>query len=381
MFKKVKNAMSFNDKDAPPPLRWEKAVIAMNGIVNQVSKIDPDGVDVVCFPGSGGEGGMEHDIYRNVKDIKGLESLVTAAEPAGACNMGQAMNVVIKEALSKGGPTSVLVLTAGRPDDHNELTKTLTAAARKVEKEADLTITFVQVGDDEWATGYLRYLDNELNTTNKNGEKIDIVDTIKDEDIKKALKEMKAQLKEKGNKPGTTGALVGAFAGAAMGVGGMYMANKMHAKKRTKGWNGQWRATYDGEEIGVLKVKDDMEGNIKIKGWPDGASSFGNYIEMDDGGLNIIHMTPDNPEDIVIGTIEDEHTIDWDDGTRWEEVPPDGVHWAKYAGAVVVGAAVGGATGFLLEKKFFNKASHKVKSDYVIVLDRSSLMAVPDTGK
>ena len=390
MFKKVKNVMAFSDKDAAspltfdpenPPLRYEKAVIAMNGIVNQVSKIDPDGVDVVCFPGSGGEGGLEHDIYRNIKDIKGLEALVTAQEPKGPCNMGQAMNVVLKEAFEKERPCSVLVLTAGRPDDHEALTETLVKAARKVRKVSDLTITFVQVGDDEWATNYLKHLDTELSTTNADGEEIDIVDTIKDEDIKKALKEMKKELKEKGNKNGATGAMVGAFAGAAMGVGGMYLANKMHAKKRTEGWNGKWKATYEGEEISVLKVKDDLEGNLKIKGWPDDAISFGNYVEMADGGLNIIHMTPDNPEDIVIGTIEDEHTIEWDDGTRWEEVPPKGAHWTKYAGAVVAGAAIGGATGYLLEKKFFKKASKKVKSDYVIVLDRSQMMAVPDTGK
>lgn len=394
MFKKVKTAMAFsgdddkdNDKTSSTedaPLRYEKAVIAMNGIVNQVSKIDPDGVDVICFPGSGGEGGLEHDIYRNVKDIKGLEVMVTAQEPKGPCKMGQAMDVVLKEAfakIEKGRPSTILVLTAGRPDDHNELSELLSQAARKVKSDKDLTITFVQVGDDEWATNYLRHLDNNLTTTDANGEVVDIVDSIKDEDIKAALKEMKKNLKEGKTNSGATGALAGAFAGAAMGVGGMYLANKMHAKKRGKdGWNGKWKATFEGVEIGTLKVKDDMDGNITIK-WPDHQSSFGNYVEMDNGGLNIIHMTPDNPEDIAVGTIEDEHTISWDDGTRWEEVPPKGAHWTKFAGAAVAGAVVGGATGFLLQKKFFNKASKNVESDYVIVLDRSQMMAIPDTGK
>jgi hypothetical protein len=121
---------------------------------------------------------------------------------------------------------------------------------------------------------------------------------------------------------------------------------------------------------------------LKIKGWPGGIVSYGNYAELEnDAGYNIQHSTPDDPEDIVIGTIEDEHTIAWDDGTRWEEIPPKGGSWAGYAGAAITGAVVGGATGYLMEKKFFNKASKKVKSDYVIVLDRSGMMAIPDTGK
>ena len=163
-----------------PPTRWEKAVLAMNGIVSQVSKIDPDGIDVVCFPGSGGEGGMNHDIYRNVKDTKGLESLVTAVEPKGPCKMGEAMDVVLKEAFERGfseRPCSVLVLTAGRPDDHEELSAKIGEAAKKVSKDSDLTITFVQVGDDEWAEKYLKHLDDELKTVSESGEEIDIVDT------------------------------------------------------------------------------------------------------------------------------------------------------------------------------------------------------------
>ena len=69
---------------------------------------------------------------------------------------------------------------------------------------------------------------------------------------------------------------------------------------------------------------------------------------------------------------KDEHTIDWDDGTRWEEVKPDGADWKAYTGAAIGGAAAGGATGYLLDKKFFNKASNGVESDYVILLDVSA---------
>lgn len=363
-----------------PPTRWEKAVFAMNSIVAQISQIDPDGVDVVCFPGSGGEGGTAYDITRNVKNTEGLEAMVTAHPPQGVCMIGPAMDAVLKEAFDRGfdeRPCSILVLTAGRPADHQALSNSLAEAASKVTKNADLTVTFVQVGDDEWATNYLKELDTELTTTNESGEQIDIVDTIKDEEVQEAVKEMQGGK----SSSGLAGGLMGAFAGAALGVGGVYLANKISNDKRTKGWNGQWKCIYEGEEMCVLDVKDDGEGNLAISNWQEEGTSVGSYAENDQGGFNIQHCAPENENDVIIGTIEDEHTINWDDGTRWEEVEPEGAHWAAYTGAAVGGAAAVGATGYLLEKKFFNKASNGVKSDYVIVLDRSSMMAVPDTGK
>lgn len=363
-----------------PPTRWEKAVFAMNGIVAQISQIDPDGVDVVCFPGSGGEGGTAYDITRNVTNTEGLEAMVTAHPPRGDCLVGPAMDAVLAEAFARGfdeRPTSILVLTAGRPTDHEALSNSLAEAATKVGKDADLTVTFVQVGDDEWATRYLKELDTELTTTSASGELIDIVDTIKDEEVQEAVQEMKGG---KGSS-GLAGGLMGAFAGAALGVGGVYLANKLSNDKRTKGWNGRWKCIYEGEEMCVLDVKDDGAGNLDISNWQEDGTSVGSYAENDEGGFNIQHCAPENASDVIVGTIEDEHTINWDDGTRWEEVEPDGAHWAAYTGAAVGGAAAAGATGYLLEKKFFNKASNGVPSDYVILLDRSSMMAVPDTGK
>mmetsp|Transcript_39867 Transcript_39867/g.83353 ORF Transcript_39867/g.83353 Transcript_39867/m.83353 type:complete len:409 (+) Transcript_39867:148-1374(+) len=362
-----------------PPTRWEKAVTSLNSIVTQVAKIDPDGVDVVCFPGSGGEGGLSYDIYRNLKDATGLEDIVTAVEPKGQCRMGATMDVVLKEAFARGfeTPTTVLVLTAGCPDDSEQLTKILEEAAKNVDKDSDLTVTFVQVGDDEEAEKYLSHLDTELTTISSSGEEIDIVDTVKDEDIQKAVTELKEN-------SGVTGGLIGAFAGAALGAGGMYLFNKQNAKKRTEGWNGTWKVTKGEEEITVLEVKDDLDGNLELIA-ATGDSSSGSYAESEEGdafNIEIRHIGEDGPTgEVIVGTIEDEHNITWDNGTHWEEIPPEGVHWGAYAGAAAAGAATGGATGYLLDKKFFDKASKKVPSDYVVVLDRSAKMAIHDSGK
>lgn len=365
---------------ANPPTRWEKAVVALNGVVAQVAKVDHDGVDLICFPGSGDdtEGGSDYDIYRNVRDATGIEEMVNARPPGGLCEMGKAMDVVLAEAFARGfaeKPTAVLVLTAGRPDDHEDLSRTLADAAGRVEKDADLTVTFVQVGDDAWAESYLSHLDTELVTTNAEGEEIDIVDTIKDEEIQAMMNEVQEDEGKAGS--GTAGALFGAFAGAALGAGGVFLANQMQAKKRTEGWNGTWKLTSDhdgtGEEVAQLQVKDDLDGNLEITGWPNAEDKvcLGSYADNgEEGGFNIQHCTPE----LVVGTVEDEHTIRWDDGSRWEEIPPPGASWTAFAAGAAGGAATAGAAGYLLDKKFFHKASEGVPSDYVIVLDRSRMM-------
>lgn len=343
-----------------PPTCWEKAVLGLNGIVNQVIKIDPNGVDVVCFNDG------EVETYRNLKDTTNVEDLVTAKEPSGSCNMAQALDAVFAEALERGfdTSTSVLVFTAGKPEDDSAVIESIQNFSKNLEKEEDFSLTFVQVGDSQSGLDFLNELNNDLDCVNAAGEKIDIVDSLKDEDIKKAMGEVK---EGKGGK----GALIGGLAGAALGAGGMYFYNRQQAKKRTVGWNGQWKVIHDGEELAVVNVEDDMEGNLTIN---DGAT--GTYNENEEE-YNIMRYN-ENSSEPIYGTVEDEHNISWSDGTRWEEV--DGQDWTSIAAAGAAGAALGAGTGYVMNKKFFKKAENKEPSEYVIVMDRSNNMNAIDRG-
>jgi len=216
------------------PIRFEKACTMLPGVVNQVSKVDPDGLDIVCFGGN-----TKPNIYRNVRNTKDVERLVTAKLPSGPCYMGEAMEIVLKETFERGfkkRPCGILVLTAGAPDDSTRLEKALKDASNRIAemkyKESPLSITFIHVGDDLDAEEYMRYLDSNMKSDHKNkktGEKENICDTVKDTDIKAAMKEIKGT-----SSSGKSGAIIGAFAGAAMGVGGLYMYNKNQVKKKDK---------------------------------------------------------------------------------------------------------------------------------------------------
>lgn len=79
-------------------------------------------------------------------------------------------------------------------------------------------------------------------------------------------------------------------------------------------------------------------------------------------------------EEVIPGTVEDESTVAFEDGTRWEEKKKQ-VSYGKMALAGLGGAVVGGVAGYVIQKKFFSKAAKKVPGDYIIILDRSSAMA------
>jgi hypothetical protein len=365
----------------PPPTRWEKAVIGLDKIVAQVVKVDPDGVDIVCFGGN-----EDADWYRNVKNTKKLEEMVNDKRPSGPCTMGAAMGEALKDAFDKDlttRPVSILVLTACMPTDADDLVTELMKTVTRIADTCDtcpLSVTFVQIGSDQRVEKLFQKLDGRIQATcAANGETFDLVDTIKDEEIQAAMAEVKGT-----KSSGKNGALIGAFVGAAAGVGGMYIYNKQQAKQRTKGWGGKWQVTYEGEEISILNVTDDEAGNLNIEGFPSGEPTTGTYSmpseeehEDEDYEYTITFKDPSGEYEIE-GTIEDEHAITWSDGTRWDEMQQDGAHWSKYAAAAAGGAAVTGATGYLLDKKFFNKASKADQCDYIILMDRSEGMTVVD---
>mmetsp|Transcript_26196 Transcript_26196/g.71885 ORF Transcript_26196/g.71885 Transcript_26196/m.71885 type:complete len:397 (-) Transcript_26196:3528-4718(-) len=359
-----------------PPTRWERAVVSLDKVVVQLVKVDPDGVDIVCFGGDD-----TPDWYRNVKSTKGLEQMVNDKTPEGACNMGAAMTECMAEAFSKdlnARPVALLVITAGKPDDSDALDECLRGTVQHCAENYEtcpISVTFVHIGDDADAEEYLKYLDDGIQAEcAANGETFDLVDTVKDEDIKAAMAEIKGT-----QSSGKNGALLGAIAGAALGVGGMYLVNKQQAKKRTEGWNGKWKVTYDGEEITTLDIVDDKEGNLTIDGFPDSEPTTGTYTTDDEEEYAISFVDPNGDWEIE-GTVEDEHSIVWSDGTRWDEIPPEGASFGALAAAGIGGAAAAGATGYLLDKKFFNKAAKKDQCDYFILMDRSASMAVIDNS-
>eukprot|EP00755_Sulcionema_specki_P035140 Sspe_Gene.104325::Locus_80397_Transcript_1_1_Confidence_1.000_Length_1227::g.104325::m.104325 len=103
--------------------------------------------------------------------------------PGGSTNLSGALRAAFKQHFCKDTPrpTTILVITDGEPNNYGKTIKAIESAASKLDKQEDLSVTFIQIGDDPTASQFLKKLDDELDC------KYDIVDTLKDDCLQNGL--------------------------------------------------------------------------------------------------------------------------------------------------------------------------------------------------
>mmetsp|Transcript_10855 Transcript_10855/g.11654 ORF Transcript_10855/g.11654 Transcript_10855/m.11654 type:complete len:573 (+) Transcript_10855:64-1782(+) len=251
---KVKNTKTTKPTDATTTTSttsttsWEQSIANIDVIVTEVGH--GRDVDIVCVNGKGGK-------------------------PTLGATMEKVLIDAFEKDLTKKS-VSVLVLTTGRkPDDASLLEKSLLDAAKKVAKigakEPPLSVTFIQVDEDQRVGAYLKQLERIMA-----GERIQIVDTMTDVEIISTMKEINKSTTSNSK----TGLIAGGLAGAAISAGGMYAYNKHQEAKKTcrkNDFNGQFKCFYDDEEITTLNVTDDQKGNLTIEGFYEEVTVSGKY--------------------------------------------------------------------------------------------------------
>lgn len=152
--------------------RWDEAKEATIAFASKISQIDSDGIDVVTFAG---EGTIRH--YQNVTDGAGkVDQIFQENEPNGGTYTHDALKLAFDNYFNNGKkkPIIVLVITDGEPSYPEKVASTIVEATKKMEKDEEIGVQFLQIGNDSAATAYLKRLDDDLV---KEGAKFDIVDT------------------------------------------------------------------------------------------------------------------------------------------------------------------------------------------------------------
>ncbi|NJR21807.1 MAG: VWA domain-containing protein [Richelia sp. CSU_2_1] len=159
--------------------RWFLMQESTIALANKCEELDPDGMTVYLFSG-------RFKRYDNVTAAKVVQ-IFQENEPSGATNMA----VVLQDALNdyfrrkasgktKANGETILVVTDGEPDDRKDVMKVIIEASRKIDRDEELAISFIQVGNAPEATKFLKILDDELQSA---GAKFDIVDTVTMDDM------------------------------------------------------------------------------------------------------------------------------------------------------------------------------------------------------
>jgi uncharacterized protein with von Willebrand factor type A (vWA) domain len=153
--------------------RWSSAQESTFALAAKCEQLDPDGITVYVFSG-------RFQRYDHVTSGK-IAQIFQENEPSGRTDLASVLQDAVNHYFknkaageAKGGET-ILVVTDGEPDDRKAVMRVIVEATRQMERDEELAISMIQVGNDTQATRFLKALDDELQGV---GAKFDIVDTI-----------------------------------------------------------------------------------------------------------------------------------------------------------------------------------------------------------
>jgi uncharacterized protein with von Willebrand factor type A (vWA) domain len=171
---------SMSIKDQPGgKSRWNVMQESTLAIASKCEEFDPDGITVYLFSG-------RFKRYDNVTANK-VTQIFQENEPSGRTDLAGVLTDAINSYFqqkaarqTKQNGETILVVTDGEPDDRKAVMKVIIEASRKMDRDEELAISFIQVGTDTDATRFLKVLDDELQSA---GAKFDIVDTVTIDDM------------------------------------------------------------------------------------------------------------------------------------------------------------------------------------------------------
>jgi uncharacterized protein with von Willebrand factor type A (vWA) domain len=176
----VDRSGSMSEQDQPGgKSRWEVVKNSAIALAEKCDEYDPDGITVYLFS-------SRFRRYDNVNSDK-VRKIFEENTPVGKTGLATVLddalnNYFERKAAGTSQPNGeiMLVITDGEPDNRKDVIKLLIEASKKIDRDEELGISFIQVGHDPKVREFLKALDDQLTDT---GAAFDIVDTITLEDM------------------------------------------------------------------------------------------------------------------------------------------------------------------------------------------------------
>ena len=146
--------------------RLQRAKESVIGLVGELSQVDEDGLDIIFF---GGETVTHVSGVKSTVDVE----IVFNRRASGGTPTAEALAKAFEVTGKSDKPDFVIVITDGEPNNRQAVKDVLIKQANSQANDADLTVLFIQIGDDPSAASFLADLDDGLH-----GAKFDIVDTM-----------------------------------------------------------------------------------------------------------------------------------------------------------------------------------------------------------
>jgi len=172
---------SLTTDDGTGKTRWEIAQESTIALAQKCDELDLDGITVYLFSG-------RFKRYDNVNADK-IREIYAQNEPMGKSDLKSVLQDALDsyfqrkaEGKAKENGETILIITDGIPDEPKEIIRLIIDASQKIDRDEELGISFIQIGQDTKAKEYFKALDDLLQEA---GAKFDIVDTITMDDLEK----------------------------------------------------------------------------------------------------------------------------------------------------------------------------------------------------
>ncbi|HEY9729113.1 MAG TPA: VWA domain-containing protein [Chroococcales cyanobacterium] len=159
--------------------RWTFLKESTLALARKCEELDSDGITVYVFSN-------HFNRYEHVTSSQ-VEQIFQENEPQGGTNLTSVLQDAINHYFqrkaagqTKANGETIIVVTDGEPDDRMGVADAIVNASRRIERDEELAILFIQVGSEPKVTKALRSLDEQLIGI---GAKFDLVDTITFEDM------------------------------------------------------------------------------------------------------------------------------------------------------------------------------------------------------
>ncbi|NJR66462.1 MAG: VWA domain-containing protein [Leptolyngbyaceae cyanobacterium CRU_2_3] len=154
--------------------RWAEVQESTLALARKCEQFDPDGITIYVFSGRF----RRYDFVTSRK----VENIFIENDPGGTTNLASVLLDAVESYFknktagkTKSEGETILVITDGEPDDRLAVMEVIVNATRKMERDEELAISFIQVGTDSQAARFLKVLDNQLQGV---GAKFDICNTL-----------------------------------------------------------------------------------------------------------------------------------------------------------------------------------------------------------
>lgn len=159
--------------------RWKGVEEAAIGLANKLTTLADKGFAMYLFSSK---------FHRTEGvDAAKVKQVFAENEPNGGTNLAEALDDALnnyfyrkEKGQAKPNGEIIAVMTDGRPDNEEQVAKVIVKATKKMDRDEELGISFIQVGNDAHATAYLKRLDDHLESE---GAKFDIVNAITLDDM------------------------------------------------------------------------------------------------------------------------------------------------------------------------------------------------------